>query len=287
MTRLENPVLTHELRNRLHATKLIPAIVLRCACLGLIFLLMLQFRLGRGFLAFILAETFLVLLFTPGAVCSAFAGSIGRRDFRDLVLTRLSSPAILLGKLAAADLYTCMIIVFSGVVICVVSLFRSDLHIWRFVCANAALLVLLFSCAALGMAFSMAFRRNSLAAYVLAYTLIFLLISSVIISGPIIDRIQSAGAKTWIKRAALHANPLVMTSRSLGTIDLMRTRYIYVLAEPIVTRGFTYPNWYSIAAIYLAISCLLLIPVFVCFRYRTRRPEGLLQGVYEIPGELI
>ena len=274
MTRLENPVLTHELRSRLRPAKLIPAILLRCACLGLIFLLMLQFRLGRGFLAFILAETFLVLLFTPGAVCRTFAGSNGRRDFRDLVMTRLSSPAILLGKLAAADLYTCMIIVFSGAVMCTVSLFRRDIHVWRFVCANAALLVLVFSCAALGMAFAMAFRRNNLAAYIFVYTLIFLLISSVIISGPIIDRVQSAGARNWIKKAALHANPLIMTSRSLGTIDLMRTRYIYTLAGPIVTRGFTYANWYSVAVIYLAVSCLLLIPVFLCFRYRIRRPEG-------------
>ena len=269
MTRLENPVLTHELRNRLHVTKLIPAIVLRCACLGLIFLLMLLFRLGRGFLAFILAETFLILLFTPGAVCGTFASNNGRRDFPDLALTRLSSPAILLGKLAAADLYTSAIIVFSGAVICIISFFRSDLHIWRFVCANAALLVLAFSCAALGMAFSMIFRRNSLAAYVLVYMLIFLLISSVIISGPIIDRIQSARARALIIKAAVYVNPLVMTSRSLGTIDLMRTRYIYTLAEPIVTRGFTYPNWYSVAAIYLTVSCLLLIPAFIGFRYRT------------------
>ncbi len=278
MTRLENPVLTHELRNRLHVAKLIPAIVLRCACLGLIFLLILLFRLGRGFLAFILAETFLVLLFTPGAVCSAFAGSNERRDFRDLLLTRLSSPAILLGKFAAADLYTCMIIVFSGAVMCTVSLFRSDLQVWRFVCANAALLVLVFSCAALGMAFSMAFRRNSLAAYILAYALIFLLIGSVIIPGPIIDRLQSARAKALIIKVAVYVNPLIMTSRSLGTIDLMRTRYIYTLAEPIVTRGFTYPNWYSVAAIYLIVSCLFLVSVFVCFRYRTRRLEGLLQN---------
>ena len=261
MTRFENPVLTHELRSRLHVKRLVPAILLRCVCLGLIFLLVLLARLGRGLLAFVLAETLLILAFTPGAVCSTLTSRAARRDLRDLALTRLSSPAIFLGKLAVADLYTCMIIMVSAIVMCAASLFSSRIHVWPLLYANVALLVLEFSAAAIGVAFSMVFRRNSSIAYILAYALILLLIGSVIVPGPIIEQVQSRGTKAAIIKIALHANPLIMTSRALGTMDLMRTKYIYDLAEPIVTRNFVYPNWYSTATIYFVISCLFLIPI--------------------------
>lgn len=273
MTRLENPVLTRELRSRLRITRLIPAVLLRCVCLGLLFLLMLLSRLGRGMLAFILAETLLILLFTPGAVCRSFASNAGQGDLRDLALTRLSAPAILLGKLAVADFYTFAVIAFSAIVMCAASLFRADLDVWRLVCANTALLVLGFSSTVMGLAFSMMFRRSSFVAYALVYVLIFLLIGSVIIPGPLMERIQSGKAKTAITELALYANPLIMTSRALGRVDLMRTRYTYILAGPIVSWGFTYPDWYVAGIIYFAISCLLLVPIFAGFRYRIHLPE--------------
>lgn len=271
MARLGNPVFAYELRSRLRVRKLVPAIILRCVCLGLIFLLALLARLGRGVLAFVLAESFLILLFTPGAVCYTFSSNTRQGRFRELALTRLSSPAILLGKLATADLYTCIIVVFSAIIMCITAVFRDDLHVWRLVCTNAALLILMFSSAVIGLFFSMIFRRNGFAGYMLAYMLVFLLIGSVIIPGPMMERIQSSGLKAAITKVALYANPLVMTSRSLGRIDLMRTRYIYNLAGAIVDRGFTYPDWYFAGAVYLAISCLFVIPVFIRFNiiYRT------------------
>jgi len=273
MARLENPVLTRELRSRLRITKLIPAILLRCVCLGLLFLLVLLSHLGRGILALILAQTFLILLFTPGAVCRSFASNARRGDLRDLALTRLSAPAILLGKLAVADIHTFLVIAFSAIVMCAAAFSRSDLHVWRLLCANAALLILGFSSAVIGLAFSMMLRRDGFVGYLLAYMLIFFLIGSVIIPGPVMERIQSSKAKTAIAKLALYANPLIMTSRALGRIDLMRTRYMYVLADPIVNWGFTYPDWYAAGIVYSIASCLLLVPVFLGFRCRIRRLE--------------
>jgi len=270
MARLENPVLTYELRSRLRITKLIPAILLRCVCLGLLFCFVLLSHLGKGLLAFILAETVLILLFTPGAVCRSFR----QGDLRDLALTRLSAPAILLGKLAAADIYTFLVTTFSAIIMCVVALFHSDLYIWRLICANTALLILGFSSAAIGLAFSIILRRNSLVAYILIYMLILFLIGSVIIPGPLMERIQSKRAKIAMTELALYANPLIMTSRALGRIDLMRTRYMYVLAAPIVNWGFTYPDWYAAGILYSIFSLILLIPAFLVFRYHIRYAAG-------------
>lgn len=267
MVRLENPVLIYELRSRLRVERLIPAIFLRCVCLGLLFCLVLLSHLGKGLLAFILAETVLILLFTPGAICRSFVSSA---DLRDLALTRLSAPGILLGKFVAADIYTCLVIAFSAITMCAAAFFSSDLHVWRLICANTALLILGFSSGVVGLAFSIMLRRNSLVAYILTYMLILFLIGSVIIPGPFMERIQSSKTKAAMTKLALYANPLIMTSRALGRIDLMRTRYIYVLADPIVNWGFTYPDWYAAGILYSVISLILLIPIFLGFRYHIR-----------------
>ncbi len=272
MDKIENPVLDRELEVRIRVAKVIPAIALRCACLGFIFLLVLLSRLGRGILAFILAETLLILLFTPGAVCAAFASNTGWDDFRDLTLTRLRSGGILFGKLVGANLYTCMIILLSALVMCTASLFHRDLHIWRLISANIALLIMVFASSVISLTFSMLFRRSIFGSAMLSYILIFLLIGSVVIPGPLIERMQNSKMRIAVTKVALYANPLIMTSRALGRVDIMRTRHIYVLADPIVAPGFTYPDWRHAGIIYLAISCLLLVPISARFR-RARRPS--------------
>ena len=272
MAKLENPVLKRELKIRIRIAKLIPAIALRSVCLGFLFLLVLLSRLGKGLLAFILAEALLILLFTPGAVCDAFAGNAGRRDFRDLAMTRLSSRAILLGKLAGANVYICIIILLSALVICVTSLFHKNLHIWRLVCANMALLILVFASAVIGLAFSVLFRRSIFMPTVFSYILILLLIGSIVIPGPLIERMRESKVKAAMIETALYANPLIMTSRALERVDIMRTQYMYTLADPIVSHGFAYPDWRYAGSIYFGISCLLLIPISIGFGL-ARRPH--------------
>ena len=269
MKGLENPILRYELRGKLRSSKFVPAMFLRLVCLLLLFSLVLLAYLGRGILAFVLAESLLILLFTPGTVFKAFSSDSRHGNFQELALTRLSSPAILLGKLIAADLYTFILIILSAIVMCSVAIFHSNLSIWRLLYANAALLILIFSSSVVGLAVFMILRWSRFTGYVLIYALIILLISNVIILSPLIERLQSNRAKDAIVKFALYTNPLIMAARALGNMDLMRSRYIYDMADPIVNRGFTYPSWYFIGGIYFAASCLLLIPISIGFRIKT------------------
>ena len=274
MNRLENPVLKRELKAGIRMAKMIPAIILRCACLGIIFLMALQAQLGKGLLAFIIAEAFLILIFTPGTVCSAFSSNTGRNDLHSLVLTRLSISAMILGKLAGANLYTLITIILSALAMCAAALFRSDLSVWPLVRANAALMVLMFASSVIGLAFSALFRRNIHASTALSYLLVLLLIGSVIIPGPLIGQMDNSGVKSAIIKAVLYANPIIMTSRALGNVDVMRTIYMYRIADPIVGRSmWTYPDWRYAAIIYLSVSCLLLVPIFIGFWFARRPPS--------------
>jgi len=273
MDKFDNPVLMRELKTGIRTAKIIPAVILRYACVGIIYLMVLQAQLGKGVLAFIIAEATLILLFTPGSVCISFSSSAGRSDLQDLFLTRLNSSAIIPGKLAGANLYTLITVALSALVMFMVAIFRSDLSVWPLIRANAVLIVLMFASSAVGLAFSVLFRRNIHASTALSYLLIVLLIGSVIIPGPVISRMSNSGAKSAVVKAALYANPIIMTSRALGNVDVMRTIYMYKLADPIVGRSlWAYPDWRYAALIYLGVSCLLLIPAFSGFRL-ARRPS--------------
>ena len=279
MNGLANPVLKRELKVRIRIARIVPAMALRFACLGLIFLLVLLSRLGRGLLAFVLAETLLVLLFVPRDTCDIFAGNAGRGELRDLALTRLNSAAILLGKLTGANFYNCVVVVLSAFAMCTISLFHRNLHVLHLVRANVAILILMFASAVMSLAFSLLFRRGIFISAMLTYTLVLLLVGSVVVSGPIVEWATSPRVKTVASEVALFANPLVMTSRALGTVDIMRTEHMYRLADPIVGRGFTYPEWYRAGIMYLSISCLVLIIAFVGFSRFVRVPARLLGGL--------
>lgn len=265
MGRLGNPVLKRELKDRIRGGKFLRSIAIRFVLLGFIFYLVLLARLGRGLLAFILAEAVLILLYTPGAIYDVFASTAGRRQIRELTLTRLSPGAILLGKFVGASFYNLIIILVSALAMFRLWLFCGGFHLSRLLYANLALLILLYASAAISLAFSSMFRRSTLIPAILAYTFILLLMGSVLAAGPAIDGMDNPKAKTAMTTLVLYANPLVMTSRTLGTIDVMRTEYMYRIAAPIAGRGFTYPNWYFAAIIYFTISCVLLLPVYLKF----------------------
>jgi len=262
------PILKRDLKIRIRIAKIFPAIILRYACLGFIFLLVVLSRLGTGLLAFVIAEAVLILLFTPGIICDVFISDIGRRDLHDLALTRLNSRDIILGKLAGANFYNFIVIVFSAIVMFIMAISGRKLNTGGIIYANIALLILMFTSSVIGLVSSVLFPRNIFTAVMLAYVIIFLLIGSIIIPGPVIDRIQNPGIRDTIVKIAIYANPIIMVSRSLGKIDIMRTEYMYVIADPIVGRGFAYPDWRFMGIMYLGISCLLMIPIFIRFKNR-------------------
>jgi hypothetical protein len=270
MGRLGNPVLELELKDRIRGGKFLRSVAIRVVLLGFIFYLVLLSRLGRGLLAFILAEAILIMLYTPGAIYDAFASNAGRGQIRELTLTRLSSGSILLGKFAGANFHNFIVILISALAMFRIWFFCGGFHLWHLAYANLALLILLYASAVISLAFSSMFRRSTLIPAILTYTLILLLIGSIVAAGPVIDGMDNPRAKTVMTTLALYANPLVMTSRTLGTIDIMRTEYMYRIADPIAGRGFTYPNWYFAAIIYFTVSCVLLLPVYFRFS-RIRR----------------
>lgn len=264
---MENPILKRELKIRLRVKKIIPAIVLRYVFLGFIFLLVLLAHLGKGLLAFILAETVLLMLFIPGNVCMAFTSSTARGDFLELTMTRMGSIKILLGKFAGATFYNCIIILLSALIMFAIHFLRGNFNVWHLVFANISLLVVAFVSGVISLLFSVLFRQNTFAAALTSYILIFLLLGSIIIPGPLIGRMQNQRAKAIISKISLHINPLIMVSRTLGNIDIMRTRYMYILADPIVAPGFKYPDWRYTGILYLSVSFILLIPVYLRLKF--------------------
>ena len=279
--KLENPVLKRDLKVKVRIARLIPALALRFVGLGTLFLLVLLSRLGRGLLALILAEAVLVMLSTPAAVCSIFTSDAGRSDLRNLALTRLNTVSIILGRLAGANLYNCIIILLSTIAAYAASSLYRDFP-GNLVRANVAILILMFASTVISLAFSALFRRRLLASAMLSYIFVLILVSSVIIPGPLIERMPRSKASDLITWLALHANPLIMTSRALGRTDIMRTRYMYNLADPIVSRGFSYPNWYSSGILYFGTSCLLLVLSSIGF-WLARRPSENVVDTPSIP----
>jgi hypothetical protein len=262
----ENPVLKRELRIRIRPRKLIPALLSRFAFLGITFPLILLARLGRGLLAFSLAETFLIVLFAPGSVLDAFSSRNARNDLRELCLTRLNPVSILLGKFIGVNFYNFVVIILSALAMCFMAVFHKNLHIWNLIRVNLSILALLSVSSATALILSVISQRNAFISVISTYFIVILLISSIITFGPLIGKFHKAEAKNALSKLALYTNPFVMTSRSLGNVDIMRTRYMYELADPIVSRGFSYPEWYYPIAIYFLSSCVFMAFSLLGFR---------------------
>jgi len=253
-----NPVLKRDLKFKFRIKKLIPAILLRYICIGLLFLLVILARLGTGILAFLIAEAITILLFTSGSICDAFVSQNGRRDFSELSLTRIKQRGIIFGKLISSNLYNFIVLIISDIGIFAFLSSQKRFDTQGVIYANLVLLTLMFATAILALLFCMIFRRNSLASIFSIYLIIIFLLFNVIIAGLFIERTENQKAKDLLTNSAIYANPIIMLSRSLGKIDLMRTDYMYNIADAIVGRGVIYPDWRISCVIYLAVSCLLL-----------------------------
>ena len=267
MDRIGNPLFTREFKTACHISKLIPALIVRFVLLAAIFPLVLLLHIGKGLLAMTLAETIIVLFFAPGAVIRSFGSREGFDDICSLSLTRLSSVNIVSAKFAGTLVYNFLFVIISTAGMFTLSFARGNFSVWLLGLSTVTLAVFAIAAAAIGMASINFFRRNALAAGVLSYTLVVLLVGGVVMAGPFIEHTQNRNIKHAIASVALHVNPVVIASRSLGTVDIMRTRYMYVVADPIVGPGFTYPDWGKSILIYIVFSCLLLVGAFASFRY--------------------
>lgn len=255
-------ILKRELKNKIQLKKLLEAIVLRYMSTGFIFLLVLLSRLGKSFFALTIAETIVILFFTPGIVCYTFVSNYGRKDIRDLNLTRLQLRNIFFGKLIMSNFYNAIFILFSAIVIIIIS-FYQKIGILGFLYANITLLILMFTTSMISLFVCILSSKNIITSAVISYLIILLLLGSVIISGPLIEQTQNPQVRNNIIKISLYANPIIMVSRSFGKIDILRTQYMYNLADPIVGRGFIYPDWRVIGIIYMCSSIFLFIPILI------------------------
>jgi len=266
MILMENPLLKRDLKLKLRIRNLIPAIVLRYICIAILFLLVLLVRLGTGILAFLIAEAVMILLFTPGSICDAFVSQAGRRDACDLAFSRMSKVKLIVGKLIASNLYNFIVVVISDFIIFALLASQKKFNTQGVLYATLVLLTFMLVSSVLSILFCTIFQRNAIAPAFFVYSVIILLLFSVIIAGPFLERTENQKAKNLITKSAIYINPIVMLSRSLGKIDIMRTDYLYNVADPIVGRGFTYPDWRISCTAYLIVSCLLLgLAIFVSF----------------------
>lgn len=80
---------------------------------------------------------------------------------------------------------------------------------------------------------------------------------------PFIERAQNQKLKDIMTKVSFYVNPIIMLTRSLGKIDIMRTEYMYNIADPVVSRGFTYPDWRIMAIIYTGASVILFFTTFI------------------------
>ena len=242
--------------------------------MGFVFLLIPLSNIGKGLLALLLSETLLVLLFNPGSVCMAFSSDFSRRSIRDLALTKISPLSIFICKFAGANFYSFIIIILSFLIMLIVSFFNENLQFMPLMFAHIAIIAIAFASSVIGLFFSVIFNRNIFTSTLFTYILIIILIGSVIIPGPAITRIKNQEIKSYIANVALYASPFIITSRALGSIDIMRTIYMYQIADPIVGPGFTYPDWRYAGLLYFGLSSIFLSMAYIVFRLRFYRIDN-------------
>ena len=270
---MENPVLKRDLKIRFRLRNLIKAVFVRYACIGLIFILALLSQIGNNILSFIIAQAVTIMLFIPATIYDAFASKIGKRDMRELAFTRLNPMTVILGKVVSANIYNFIIIIFSFIFLLIISLSQKKVSVSGIIYSNIVTIAIMSAISAVSLFFCAIFRKNVIASTILPYFVILLLLFSVIISGPFIDRTESQQFKKIMINSALYASPAVNLARASGKIDIMRTLYLYTIADPIVGRGFSYPDWRISCTIYVGISILLLFIASLLIRLRKTDTE--------------
>jgi len=256
-------MLKYELRSRLRITKLLTSVIIRLICIYLLFSLVVLSRIGRGILAFFIAEAVVIALFSIGNVCDALASSRTRKEFLDISLTRLGIRNIILAKLIGANIYNLIFVLLSAIISLSIPTFWKGIGFWGIARANIVTFLILVTSTALGSFFSVLYRNNLFFVALTSYFLILVLLGSVMLPVPFIERTQNQKLKDIMTKVFLYANPVIMLTRSIGKIDVMRTEYMYNIADPLVGRGFSYPDWRIMAVIYASVSVILLLLTFM------------------------
>lgn len=250
---LDNPVLKRELRIRLNPKKIILALILQGFSLFFIFALLTVAKLGNTLQVFFLAETGLILLAAP--LLTSNTVNSEAKNAQQLLTTPLKTTEILIGKLIGLEFYNLIFFTLSLLMSSVIiPIFGKDFSLLRILYIHLILLIYLYSFGSLGMLCS-AICRSAFYAAELAYSIIAVLISNVVLINPLIRW----GCKSSIAISlALNTNPFVAISTVLKH-DIFRTAYMYNLS-PVASYGYIYPKWYFIGFWYIlgGVICFLV-----------------------------
>ena len=250
-------ILTQEIKSRLTLKKIIVALALQGFFFFLIFILMLAAKLGNPAKVFFLAETGLILLSAPIMTCNAISAEVRKGNVEQLFASPIKSSEILLGKLAGLEIYNLIFLIISFTFSIVFISFKNDISVLSIIKVHLILLVYLYACGAIGILCS-TICQNFLYAVEIAYTVLGILISDVVIIRPFIRWGFKASSTISL---ALHVNPFTPVCAILE-LDIFRTQggiNLYDLS-PVASYGYSFPNWYLIGLWYILglVSCLAI-----------------------------
>jgi len=239
-------ILRREIKIRLNPQKITIALILQGFFLFLIFVLLTAAKLSDALKAIFLAETGLILLAAPLLTSSVVNSGSKRQNAQQLLASPLTTTEILIGKLIGSEFYNLIFLALSFLISSVVTtIFWKGISFLTILDIHIILLIYLYSCGALGMLCS-AICRSAFYATELAYSILAILISNVVLIEPLIR--WKCNPSIMIP-LALHTNPFVSISMALKH-DIFRTVYLYNLS-PVASYGYIYPKWYLIGFWYV------------------------------------
>ena len=253
-----NSLLKLELKRKIQIKKIISAIIARAICLVILFSLVLLIRIANGILALFISLSVTILLFTPASIINSFISKSARREISELIFTKIKRSPIILYKLIVSNIYNIAIILIINIIIFIFLYDYQKMTPSGIIKANLVIFVIMIFSSALAIIIVSLLNRSLIASSFCAYLIISVLLFSVIIIGPFILITENQRAKDIMTKSALNVNPVIMLVRSVGKIDIMRTEYMYNVADPIVGRGFAYPDWRIQCLGYFVISCLFI-----------------------------
>ena len=262
---LDNPILHREIKNRLKLKKISLAFAIQLFFLCLIFILLLAARLGRPAKVFFLAETLLIVLMAPLLTSNAISREQILRAEQQFT-TPLKRHQILLGKLIGMELYPIIFLTLSFFAANIFAIFQTDINWVDIARIHLIFLIYLYACGALGI-FCSTICKNALYATEMAYLILALLISNVVLITPFIR--WGFKASTVIP-LALYANPFTPICAILK-LDIFRIQggiNLYNLS-PVASYGwYAFPAWYKIGFWYVLGMVMCLVGAVLRFKPR-------------------
>lgn len=264
-----NALLKLELKRKLQIKRFILAIVARVVLASILFSFVLLAKLANGILALLMSLATTILLFTPASIINSLISKSARQEISELLFTKIKRPSIILYKLIVSNIYNILILIIADIIIFSFLYDYQKMTPSGIINANIVLLTVMIFSSALTVVLIALFNRRILEVSFSVYLILSVLIFSVIAIGPFLLRTENQKAKDVMTKSSLYANPVIMLVRSMGKIDIMRTDYMYNIADPIVGRGFAYPDWqkqclgyFIVSFVFISIS-ILSSPLFL------------------------